>query len=113
MEDRRTIHYAGNTVIAPHPSRKNLQRRFAGNNLKTVSITDEVTVTNVEQKVCATSQCVWCEAKFDDYAIRCRICGNCQYCGRFCANASMCMLCGNQLPDELKSDQPRRVVRFE
>jgi len=100
-------------VIAPHPSRKNLERRFAGNKLKETSIEDGVNVTTVEEKVCATLQCVWCAAMFEDYAIRCRVCGNCQYCGRFCANASGCMLCGNKLPDELKSDQPRRVVRFE
>ena len=97
-------------MIAPNPSRRNIERR-AGH-LKDVAINDELRMMEVTEKVCATSQCVWCGTNFDDYAIRCRVCGNCQYCGMFCVNASKCIHCGNKLPDELKKTSERRVVKF-
>lgn len=115
MENRRSIYYAGNTVAAPRPSRKNLKRRFAGNPLKRELMNDtvEVKMNTVEEKVCATTQCVWCEVPFDKPSIRCRVCGNCQYCGRFCQFSSGCTSCGNKLPPELQSNEPHRVVRIE
>ena len=113
MESRRNIYYRGNTVIAPHPSRRNLEKRHKGNQLKKVTIATELKPTTVEEKVCATTQCVWCANTFEREAIRCRVCGNCQYCGRFCTSANYCTQCGNQLPPELRVDKPHRVVRFQ
>jgi len=115
METRRTIHYAGNTVDIPHPSRKNLKRRFSGNPLKKALMNDDVEIKpmTVIPKVCATTQCVWCAVEFESEAIRCRVCGNCQYCGMFCTSKNECSNCGNMLPPELRVDEQRRVVRFE
>lgn len=110
METGRSIYYAGNTVAAPQPGRDNLRRRSG--HLKDIAINDEVKPMTVEEKVCATSQCVWCGTEFEQESIRCRVCGNCQYCGMFCVNASYCIQCGNKLPDELKQNRTRRVVRF-
>lgn len=115
MENRRTIHYAGNTVVAPHPSRKNLQKRHAGNRLKDVTNQPEENqkMMTVEQKVCATLECIWCATAFEEYSIRCRVCGNCQYCGMFCPNPNECFHCGNELPEQYRRPDERRVVRFE
>ena len=114
MENRRTIHYTGNTVIAPHPSRKNLERRHAGNCLKEITNRpDELKLMTQERKVCATLQCIWCATSFEEYSIRCRVCGNCQYCGMFCENPNECNHCANVLPEEFRRPEERRVVRFE
>ena len=110
MEDRRTIYYRGNSVIAPHPGLKNRRRRNQMP-LKETTLDKELSVTTVEPKVCATSQCVWCDVKFEKYEIRCRVCGNCQYCGRFCPDRRGCRLCGNQLPDELQEPRTKPLVR--
>lgn len=115
MENRQSIHYTGNTVIPPHPSAKNLKRRFAGNPIKEITNMPETEqkVMTFEPKVCASLECTWCGHAFEQYSIRCRVCGNCQYCGMFCYSENQCTNCGNQLPDEFKRTDERRVVRFE
>jgi hypothetical protein len=116
VETRRTIHYSGNTVIPPHPSRKNLEKRHAGNHLKDVTNQPEDNqklMSNIGEKICATLECTWCATSFEDYSIRCRVCGNCQYCGMFCPNTNECTNCGNILPEEFRRVDERRVVRFE
>lgn len=112
METRRNIHNTGRSMNVPQPNKKNLKRRFAGNHLKKDTIHKKNKIMPQIQKQCVTSECVWCATKFETESIRCRVCGNCQYCGMFCVNASSCMLCGNQLPHELKQPRRNRIVKF-
>ena len=100
MQNRQPIQYGRNTVIIPHPAAKNLRRRNAVG-LKNETLDTELKIMTFERKVCATNECVWCKVEFDSYQIRCRVCGNCQYCGMFCPDASGCTNCGNELPADL------------
>lgn len=56
-----------------------------------------------KDKVCATSQCVWCGNVYPDgvYLIICMLCHTCQYCGLVSHRNDACAYCGNIMPDEL------------
>lgn len=104
METRPNLYYPGNTVIAPHPGRK---RKAKVVDVPGGYIPHEGRLFTVEQrndKVCATSRCVWCGYRTDQYFITCPKCENCQYCGyRDLSDAYRCFICGNYLPDELQT----------
>lgn len=106
MQDRYPIHYDGNTVNIPNPGRKNLAKRQAMPELG-----DTPRVYTHEFKICATHSCVWCKNDFDEYRIRCNVCGTCQYCGTISTGSIDCTTCGNHLPDELnKPFEVRRII---
>ena len=110
MQSRHTIYYEKNSVEPPRPSAKNIQKRRANEKAGLVELKN---VSN-ERKTCATLSCVWCGNGFDDYAVRCKTCGLCQYCGSACPDYNGCTTCGNILPEELKPKIPldgRRRVR--
>lgn len=105
METRRDVHYKRNTVIAPHPNRKNREKRqrMAGRKDRPLKIMER------QKKVCATSVCVWCNNDMKVYRVVCRFCRTCQYCGLQPDNPRDCNFCGNQLPKELR--QPLKWKR--
>lgn len=107
MQSGRTIHYKGNSVSPARPSRANLARRKA----REANGTNELKIVDSQRKTCATLECVWCGAGFDDYAIRCRVCGLCQYCGVIAQDSNGCSTCANILPEELKPNEPLTETR--
>ena len=107
MQSRRTVHYQGNSVTPPRPSKANLARRRA----RVEAGTNELKIVDSTPKTCATLECVWCGTAFDDYAIRCKQCGLCQYCGTLCPDSNGCTTCANILPDELKPNEPLTETR--
>lgn len=100
MEVRRTVHYKGNSLNAPNPTQKRLKKQITGN-FGTIQPGDPI-LPSYEPKVCATKECIWCAARQPFFAIRCRNCGNCQYCGLLIDNNYGCRFCGNQLDEHLK-----------
>lgn len=80
MEDRRPIHYAGNTVALPRPKRRNLRRRRLKAN---APVRFRHRNPDKSRKTCASLRCVWCGSPFRDYRLICRGCGSCQYCGLY------------------------------
>ncbi len=107
MQSRRTVHYKGNSVSPARPSKANIKRRQA----REASGTNELKVMDGQPKVCATLMCVWCGNSFDDYAIRCKVCGLCQYCGVLTPDSNGCTTCANILPVELKPNEPLTQTR--
>lgn len=112
MEDGRSIYYKENTVIAPHPSAKNLAKRQGdfGMLLPQYQDVDDLSIMTYEPKVCAMLQCVWCHLNFDDYRVTCLRCNNCQYCGYLTYAFDECVHCGNKLPDELRPDWVNKTI---
>lgn len=101
MENRPSIHYPGNTVIAPHPGRKRRSKVLDAEKLPAFEAKDP----NPEHKVCVTSKCVWCGFNPGQYFITCARCGNCQYCGMVDkVDPYRCYLCGNYMPEELRTE---------
>ena len=97
MENRPSIYYPGNTVIAPHPGRKRREKVINADKRPEFEAKDP----NSEHKVCATSKCVWCGFNPGQYFITCARCGNCQYCGMVdSVDPYRCYLCGNFLPED-------------
>lgn len=107
MQGGRTLHYHGNTVEHPRPSRKNRERRiFRG---AAQEHPDKIMAD--EPRVCAMLRCVWCGVDFEDYRIACHRCQCCQYCGMIVSSPNACHTCNNYLPDELKpKEPPRRII---
>jgi len=103
MENGLSLHYNGNTVSLPRPGRKRLNKNM--NNRPQHTITFEgKTPQDRSAKVCAVSRCVWCSFTAQQYFITCPICKNCQYCGMVDnVDAYQCFLCGNYLPEELRT----------
>lgn len=111
MQSRRSIYYQGNSVAAPRPSKANIARRRA----REAAGLNEPKIVDDQPKVCATEQCVWCEVAFEQYQVRCHVCGLCQYCGAICPSTYGCTTCANILPEELKQvssgDYKKRRIR--
>lgn len=99
MENRYPLHYAGNTVAAPRPGRKNRQRRAAHGIGRFEPPHRQPDKTD---KVCATSRCLWCGIDFRSYYHTiCARCGNCQWCGLVSdqmTDNEHCRYCNNHLP---------------
>jgi hypothetical protein len=61
-------------------------------------------IMELVEKVCATSKCVWCAYRTDQYFITCPMCRNCQYCGYVDeVDPYRCFICGNYLPEEAQT----------
>lgn len=60
-----------------------------------------------EDKVCATSRCIWCEASFgNQFRIVCPVCSNCQYCGLASTNSLVnCSNCGNRMDEGITQEK--------
>ena len=106
MENGLSLHYNRNTLNTPHPGKKRLRK----NRRDQASIKfDGKTPQNREHKVVAVSRCVWCSFTAQQYFITCPICRNCQYCGMVDnVDQYRCYLCGNYLPEELRT-KPVRI----
>lgn len=101
METGSNLYYEGNTVVPPSPGMKRRWRAY-----KQTDVWDfQEKVMSYEPKICATNNCLWCNQSFDGrYAIICKRCRNCQYCGlRSSTGMDVCRLCGNKLPDDLRA----------
>lgn len=101
MENRPSIYYPGNTVIAPHPGRKRREKVINPDKQPEFEAKDP----KPEHKVCATAKCVWCGYSADgQYFITCPRCRNCQYCGMVdMVDPNRCYLCGNYLPEDART----------
>lgn len=104
MEIRLDLYYRGNTVAAPKPSGQRKKKNKYG-----LGYVHEGRDPFREEKVCATSRCVWCDWPFPRYRIVCNNCKNCQWCGYVAYSGVECFMCGNHMPLELLpvSDQLR------
>ncbi len=105
MENRFRVHHHGNTVIPPNPGRKRLKKSLRDR--KGYQHTGKI--MTYEDKVCANTRCVWCEASFgDQFRTICPICRNCQYCGLASTDSlSVCRNCGNHPSDDMT---PEKIV---
>lgn len=96
MEDRRPVHYSGNTVKLPQPGKKNMQRR---ERLRKLPLEFRVRYPDHTPKTAAADRCVWCDTKFKEYRLICRGCHCCLYCGLVyerLPSLDICDYCGNQ-----------------
>jgi len=101
MENGPSLHYNRNTVNLPHPGKK----RLAKNRKPQHAIAFEgKDMAEREHKIAASRRCVWCSFTDSQYFITCPICKNCQYCGMVDnVDVYRCYLCGNYLPEELRT----------
>ena len=100
MEDRRTIHYQGNTVNLPNPSKRNLKKRLKA--MVDNKHKDNLKVMPYKRKICRSRVCVWCGNALSGYKFVCNFCNCCQYCGLINSRNDGCSYCGNH-PSELPS----------
>lgn len=108
MESRRALHHRSNTIKPKHDKKHGEKIRSK----KRHHIDDKVEIIESTDKVYARIDCVWCGLEFDDYSIRCRSCGNCQFCGMLCPDALGCRLCGNHMPDDFIPEPERTIKVF-
>jgi hypothetical protein len=101
MENGPSLHYNRNTLNTPHPGAKRLRKNRREQH--TIEFDGKIP-QNREHKVVAVSRCVWCSFTAQQYFITCPICKNCQYCGMVDnVDPYRCFLCGNYLPEELRT----------
>ncbi len=106
MEAGRDLHYSGNTVVGPHPGRKNRERRLR----RLLEGTVEIKTVAFEPKIVAHSSCVFCGTVFGGlYLTRCPNCKSCQYCGLFMPTGPSCRFCGNHPDKNTRLPAPRRL----
>lgn len=102
MEDGPDIYFSGNTVIPPSPGRK--RRAKTLDPPGGYAFFQGRIPQNQEHKICATKKCIWCGLHLDQFFISCPNCHNCQWCGMIdYVDPYRCFLCGNFLPDELRT----------
>ena len=107
MESGHDIYYQGNTVKSPNPGRKRKAKVISN----TVGYIFNGKLMDRTPKVCAHSQCVWCDFPFGgQYMIICPRCRNCQYCGQYNEYYDKCSHCDNKLPDEIKPEITKLVA---
>lgn len=90
MENRRPVHYKGNTLDIPEP-----QKKFSKKELRVKFGREKNIIHEYEKKVVMTSLCAFCGNRSDEYRSICRFCGTCQYCGLRSNQRDLCRFCGN------------------
>lgn len=103
MQDGLSIYYNGNS-LKRNVSTASIKKRIA----QTDEIVTPYVVMPIIDKVFATSQCFWCNRKFEKYQITCQFCHNCQYCGMVAFSREQCQNCGNRVDDDLREEKHER-----
>lgn len=110
MENRRPVHYEGNTLAPPAPGRKNRRKRQATPQGRIMPGTEDEAI-EFKPKTVAMLRCVWCGADLGHYRIRCNNCGNCQHCGHLIDTDRGCRYCGNRPDFNIRPKRGRGIKR--
>lgn len=101
MENRRPVHYFGNTVELPERTEKIKHAKKHDDFGR-----EKKHIFERENKVFMTNICAFCGNKGEEYRSICRFCGTCQYCGLRSTQRDLCRFCGNR--DIIKRNRPKK-----
>lgn len=93
-------------MSAPRPNEKNRKKR----RLMADRRDKPMRFMKREEKVVATSVCVWCGNNQKEYRVICRFCRTCQYCGMRPDNGEECNFCGNHPDKKIRRKRERKRV---
>lgn len=106
MENRRPVHYEGNTVENKFITKADLKHNRKRHNRQ-----ERRLIPTYDKKTYASTLCGQCGNRSPDYRAICRFCGSCMSCGLKSDQRNFCRFCGNKQPAGTLARKVKRTIR--